>query len=108
MQETSVSDPALFQYIGYAAATLTTASFLPQAIMTIRTRDTQSISLSMYLMFVTGIFLWLIYGLYLKDSAMIYANTVTAVLALVILAIKVKNLLEDTTCPDSKPYEKKP
>lgn len=87
-----MADPVIFQYLSYAAATLTTASFLPQAIKTIQTRDTQSISLSMYIMFVSGVILWLMYGLYLQDTAMIYANIVTAGLAFVILVIKLSNL----------------
>ena len=48
--------------IGYAAAILTTISFLPQAIMTIRTRDTESLSLAMYSSFTLGVLLWLVYG----------------------------------------------
>lgn len=42
--------------IGTIAAILTTASFLPQAIKVIKTKDTKGISLIMYLMNVTGIF----------------------------------------------------
>lgn len=87
-----MSDPVLFQYVSYMAATLTTVSFLPQAIMTIRTRDTQSISLAMYLMFFVGVLLWLVYGLYLQDTAMIFANIITALLASVILMIKILNI----------------
>ena len=50
-------------WIGYAAATLTTASFLPQAVLTLRTRDTRGISLAMYSAFTAGVALWLLYGL---------------------------------------------
>lgn len=77
--------------IGYMAATLTTASFLPQAIMTIKTRDTDSLSLGMYSMFALGVLLWLIYGLYLSNQAIIIANAVTFVLAAVILGFKLYN-----------------
>ena len=45
--------------IGTIAAILTTGSFLPQAFKVIKTKDTEGISLLMYIMNVTGIFLWL-------------------------------------------------
>ena len=81
------------EMIGYIAATLTTSSFLPQAIMTLKTRDTESLSLGMYATFTLGVFLWLIYGLYLADKAIIYANAITLVLASSILFIKVYNTI---------------
>ena len=83
------------ELIGYLAATLTTSSFLPQAIMTIRTRDTESLSLGMYSMFALGVFLWLIYGIYLSNKAIIIANAITFVLAAVILGYKIHNGLRD-------------
>ena len=79
--------------IGYLAATLTTASFLPQAILTIRTKDTESLSLSMYSLFTLGVFCWLIYGIYLSNKAIIFANAITLVLAASILSFKIYNVL---------------
>ena len=81
------------EIIGYVAATLTTSSFLPQAIMTLKTRDTESLSLGMYATFTLGVLLWLIYGIYLADKAIIYANAITLILASSILFIKVYNTL---------------
>lgn len=79
------------ELIGYLAATLTTASFLPQAVKTIKTRDTESLSLGMYSMFALGVLLWLIYGIYLSNNAIIVANAVTFVLAALILGFKIYN-----------------
>lgn len=79
--------------VGYLAATLTTASFLPQAIMTLKTRETASLSLGMYSMFTLGVLLWLIYGIYLANEAIIIANAVTFLLAAMILAFKIYNKL---------------
>ena len=79
--------------IGYLAATLTTISFLPQAILTIRTKDTESLSLSMYGMFTLGVFCWLIYGVYISDKAIIFANAITFVLAASILFFKIYNVI---------------
>jgi MtN3 and saliva related transmembrane protein len=79
--------------IGYIAATLTTASFLPQAILTIKTKDTESLSLSMYSLFTLGVFFWLIYGVYISDESIIVANAITLVLAASILTFKIYNVL---------------
>ncbi len=76
--------------IGYAAATLTTASFVPQALHTFKTKDVRGISLSMYSAFVVGISLWLVYGLLLDSWPIVIANTVTLTLATAILAMKLK------------------
>ena len=81
------------EIIGYIAATLTTTSFLPQAIMTIKTRDTESLSLGMYSAFTLGVLLWLVYGIYLADKAIIYANAITFCLSSSILFIKVYNTM---------------
>lgn len=77
--------------LGYIAATLTTISFLPQAILTIRTRDTDGLSLSMYSTFTLGVFCWLIYGIYLANNVIILANSITLFLASIILSFKIYN-----------------
>ena len=74
--------------IGYAAACLTTLSFLPQAIKVIATRNTQGISCLMYIMFVCGLIMWLIYGVMIEDTAVSMANFMTLVFAMPILIIK--------------------
>lgn len=79
--------------IGYLAATLTTASFIPQAILTIKTRDTESLSLGMYSTFTLGVLCWLIYGIDLGDKAIIVANTITLLLASSILIFKIYNMI---------------
>lgn len=76
--------------IGTIAAILTTGSFLPQAFKVIKTKDTEGISLLMYLINVTGIFLWFIYGLMIHDGALIIANGIAFVLSSIILICKLK------------------
>jgi MtN3 and saliva related transmembrane protein len=56
----------LIDWIGSVAAILTTASFVPQAWQTFRTRDVSGISLSMYSLFTTGVALWLVYGILME------------------------------------------
>jgi len=75
--------------LGYLAATLTTASFVPQAWLTLRTRDVSGISLGMYAAFTLGVALWLAYGLVLGKWPIVVANAFTLALAATILAIKI-------------------
>ncbi len=77
-------------WLGNLAAILTSLSFLPQAIQVIKTKDTKSISLPMYLMFVIGIALWLVYGLLKNDLPLILANIITLIFSSIILFYKIK------------------
>ncbi len=81
----------LILVLGIAAAFCTTAAFLPQALKTIRTKHTKDISLGMYLLMVTGLSLWLAYGIFKGDLPIIIANSVTVVLAGLILFMKMRN-----------------
>jgi MtN3 and saliva related transmembrane protein len=76
--------------IGYMAAACTTLCWLPQAVRTIRTRDTAAISLWTQALFAIGTMLWLIYGLYVASIPIILANAITLLLVLVILAMKIR------------------
>jgi len=76
--------------IGIVAAILTTASFLPQAIKVIKTKETKDLSLSMYSMFFLGVVLWLTYGILIMNIPVIIANAVTFVLSGIILMMKIK------------------
>jgi len=75
---------------GLAAATLTTAAFLPQVVKAWRTRKTRDISLGMFLVLCAGIFLWLVYGILKGDLPLILANAITLVLAGTILVFKLR------------------
>ena len=79
------------EWLGFLAATLTTVAFVPQALKTLRTRDTSGISLGMYSVFTAGIACWFGYGLYLQSWPMILSNAVTFVLAAIILGLKLKH-----------------
>ena len=83
----------MIEIIGYIAAVLTTASFLPQAIKTLKTRDTQSLSLSMYSIFCTGVLMWLLYGIAIANWPIVVANAVTILLAGTIWGIKLQAVL---------------
>jgi MtN3 and saliva related transmembrane protein len=76
--------------IGLIAATCTTASFIPQAIKTIKTKNTSGISLSMYSLFTFGTVLWLTYGIFSSNIPVGLANGVTLIFSLIILFYKIK------------------
>lgn len=76
--------------IGYLAAILTTASFVPQALHIWRTRDARAISLGMYAVFSTGVALWLAYGVLVGSWPVTLANVVTLFFALSILCMKIR------------------
>lgn len=76
--------------IGTIAATLTTASFVPQAWHTFKTKDVRGISLSMYSAFTVGVACWLVYGLLLREWPIVIANFITLTLAVAILTMKLR------------------
>lgn len=78
------------EWLGFTGAALTTASFIPQAVMTIRSRDTRGISRGMYLIFTAGVAFWLAYGIAIDSLPMILANTATLGLAGTVLAFKLR------------------
>lgn len=78
--------------LGYPAAFLTTVAFVPQAWQSWRTRDLSGISLPMYAMFTLGVALWLSYGLAIGSAPVVAANTVTLMLASVVLWLKIAEM----------------
>jgi MtN3 and saliva related transmembrane protein len=78
--------------LGYGAAALTTLSFFPQAIKTLRSGDTSGISLRMYTLVAAGICCWLLYGLITGDGPLIAANAITLLPASVVLERKLQAL----------------
>ena len=80
----------LIDIVGTLAAILTTASFVPQAWHTFRTRDVRGISLGMYSAFTAGVACWLVYGLLLSAWPIVIANCITLALAAAILVMKLR------------------
>jgi MtN3 and saliva related transmembrane protein len=79
---------------GLIAAFFTTTSFLPQAVKTIRTKDTASISLFMYILFTFGTFMWFVYGIISHNSPVWLANGITLILASIILYFKITHTVK--------------
>ncbi len=90
------------EILGYLAATLTTASFAPQAWLIWKTRNVAGISLGMYTIISLGLFLWLTYGIMINSWPVIAANAATLALALFILAMKLRyRVSHQKVAPDS-------
>lgn len=78
------------EWVGYVGAFLTTLSFVPQAVKTIRSKETHGISLVMYAVFTVGVVFWLAYGIVLGSWPMIISNIITLGLSATILALKLR------------------
>lgn len=76
--------------LGLVAATLTTVAFLPQLIKTWNSKSAKDVSLEMLITFCIGVFLWLIYGIYLQALPIILANLLTLIFNLIILGLKIR------------------
>ncbi len=81
----------MIDYIGYISATLTSLAFAPQAIKTIKTKETDSFSLGTYIIFNLGVLCWLVYGIMKMDWPIILANSVTFLFAFIILVLKFRH-----------------
>ena len=75
--------------LGLVAASLTTVAFIPQVHKTWKSKSAKDLSLGMYLIFTTGVILWLVYGILKEDIPIIAANVVTLSLTLVLLYFKI-------------------
>jgi MtN3 and saliva related transmembrane protein len=83
-------DRKLIEILGWIAGTLTTIAFFPQLLKTWTTKSAKDVSLVMMITFCVGVFLWLVYGLAIDAMPVVVTNSVTLILALLILILKIK------------------
>jgi len=76
--------------IGFIAGTLTTISFVPQVLKTFRSKRCDDLSWGMLLAFTTGVFLWLVYGVFLRSAPIMLANLVTVLLLVWLVVMKIR------------------
>jgi len=76
--------------IGLMAAALTVIAFFPQLMKVWKTKSTKDISLGMFSIFCSGVFLWLVYGILIQDPSVTIANLLVFIQAFIILMFKVK------------------
>jgi MtN3 and saliva related transmembrane protein len=82
---------SLREIVGYAAGLLATLAFLPQVTKTVRDKSVKDISLGMYVLFCSGVSLWLLYGFLISSWPVIISNFVTLVLSGTVLILKIKH-----------------
>lgn len=63
--------------LGFLAAFLTTAAYVPQVIKTWRSGSSADLSPGTFSMLTAGILAWLVYGVLIGDPPIIVANVVT-------------------------------
>ena len=78
------------EILGLAAGTITSITFLPQVIKIWKTRSAKDLSLLMLLLLIAGVLLWLSYGLFVKDTAIIYTNSMVLAMSMIMLFFKLK------------------
>ena len=61
-------------WLGFIAGTITSAGFIPQLLKGYNTKKMDDVSYFMPLILAIGMMLWLIYGIYRTDLAIIAAN----------------------------------
>ncbi|MDP5015710.1 hypothetical protein FJR11_08480 [Anabaena sp. UHCC 0187] len=76
--------------LGLVAGALTTVAFLPQMFQIWRTKSAKDVSYVMLIIFMSGLLLWLTYGIILGALPVIIANAVTLFFNLIILWLKIK------------------
>lgn len=83
--------PIVVNIVGYAAAICMVCGYLPQAIYTIRTRDTDGIAMPTFLLLGFGSIFFVIQGFMLGNWPLIITNLITTVSSIIVFGIKVHN-----------------
>ena len=78
------------EIVGLVAATLTTSSFVPQVYKAFKNKSTKDVSLTMYTVLLVGTLLWLVYGINIQSMSVILANSITSLLAVLMLILNLK------------------
>ena len=80
----------MIDLLGLLAGALTTIAFVPQLLKLYATKSGKDVSARMFLIFSTGVILWLLYGILIRSAPIIIANSLTLLMSLIILALKLR------------------
>lgn len=81
----------MVELIGMVAGVLTTCAFFPQVVKTVKSRSTDDLSWTWLIMTICGVFLWLVYGVYINSASLVFANAVTFLSVIVLFGVKYNN-----------------
>ncbi len=81
------------QIIGLAAGVCTATSLIPQVVKTIKEKKADDVSLVMLLVLMTGISLWIVYGIKKSDLPIIATNSFSLLvnITMIVLRLRYKN-----------------
>lgn len=74
--------------LGLAAGTITSITFLPQIIHIWKTKSAKDLSLNMLALLIIGVSMWLTYGIFVRDIAIIYTNSMVLIMSLILVYFK--------------------
>tara|TARA_Y100000034_G_C6640513_1_gene279956 strand:+ start:199 stop:453 length:255 start_codon:yes stop_codon:yes gene_type:complete len=81
---------AYIDIIGFLAGTFTTIALMPQVVKAWKTKSTRDVSLIWAITLTIGVFLWLVYGILIKSLPIVIANTMTFILSVIVLILKIR------------------
>ena len=81
---------APIEILGLVAGTITSITFLPQVVKIWQTKSAKDLSIMMLLLLMLGVVLWLVYGLVVMSTAIIYTNSMVLAMSLIMLYFKLK------------------
>jgi len=73
-------------YVGIVAAFCTTVAFVPQ-IVKLRKQGGEDLSYQMLFLYLTGVLLWLVYGIRVHAVAVIWANALAGLMVLISIVL---------------------
>lgn len=81
----------IIHIIGYSATICLVLGYLPQAIVTIRTRNTDGIAMPTFLALGLGSLLFVVQGALLGNIPLVITNAITTICSAIIFVIKINN-----------------
>jgi MtN3 and saliva related transmembrane protein len=78
----------LTPYVGLIAGALTSGAAIPQVLLTYRTKHARDLSMWQLVLLDLGMLLWLIYGIFLNDLPLIFANIFSLVCYTALISMK--------------------
>ncbi|WP_100489171.1 SemiSWEET transporter [Sporolactobacillus pectinivorans] len=84
----------MLELTGFIAGIFTSISFFPQAIKVIKTHQVSDISLLTYSMFLMGLALWVVYGIFFHSPSIFVCNAISLIPAGIIFGMKAKSIIE--------------
>lgn len=78
------------EVVGISAGILTASSLIPQIVKTIKEKKAKDISIIMLLVLMTGVALWVVYGIMREDFPIIVTNSFSLLMNFVTLFLRFK------------------